>query len=112
MTPEIFAGERGERFRSVSDEAAGGMGIEPEEERDKQVMRVPKRLERLLPDFMMCCCVHQQHAKQHNVTRDRAGLCVMDLGNDLGSYLGPLDVIKTADCQHDYLTPDGVGAQT
>lgn len=44
VIPKGRTGERGVRLRCVSDETAGGMGVESEEEWDEEVVSVPERL--------------------------------------------------------------------
>ena len=92
MLPEIVAGERRERRFGVSDEAAGRVRVEPEEEGDEEVVRVPERFEGLLADLCVGGGVHQQHAKEHDMPGDPADLGVVDLHGGFGSELGALDV--------------------
>jgi hypothetical protein len=61
MGPEVVVIEGGKGWRCVTDEAASGMRVHAEQKRDEQVMRVPERLERLLPDPMVSCGVYQKH---------------------------------------------------
>ncbi len=42
-------------------------------------MGVPEGLERLLPDAMVRRGVHEEHAKEHDVACDAAGLSIVDL---------------------------------
>lgn len=46
--PEVVVVEWRESWSGITDEAAGRMGVHAEQERDKQMMRVPEGLERLL----------------------------------------------------------------
>lgn len=72
------------------------MGIQPEEERDKEVMRIPERLERLLADLMVSSGIHQKHTQKHDVPSDTTGFSVVDLDGGNGTDLVPLNVEETA----------------
>jgi len=60
--PEVVVVKGREGFRSVTDEAAGCVRVHAEQERDEQMVRVPKCFERLLSDPVMGRRVHQEHA--------------------------------------------------
>lgn len=72
------------------------MGIETKQERDKQVVGVPKGFERLLTNAIVGSCVHEKHAEQHEMAGDAAGLCVMDLQGGDGADLSLLNVVEAA----------------
>src|SRR4051812_4551249 len=56
------------------------------------MVSVPESLERLLSDLVVCGCVHEQHAEQHDMTSYASWLGVMDLNCCDGSNLCFLDV--------------------
>jgi hypothetical protein len=60
--PEVVVIERGKGRSCVTHEAASGMRVHAKQEWDKQMMRVPEGLERLLSDPVVGCRVHQKHA--------------------------------------------------
>ena len=68
------------------------MSVQCEEERDEEVVRVPEGLKGLLADPRMRCCVHHEHAEQHDVARDATGLGIVNLQGADGANLGPLNV--------------------
>ena len=68
------------------------MRVQTQHKRDEQVMRVPERLEGLLPDLRMRGRIHEEHAQEHDVAGDAAGLRIVDLESDLWPNLGFLDV--------------------
>ena len=94
VVPEGGTGEGRVWKGSVADEAAGGVSVEGKEEGDEEVVSVPEGFVRLLSDLGVGGGVHQEHAKEHDVTCDAAGLRVVDLDCGQGSYLGPLNVEK------------------
>jgi len=94
VVPVFLARERRDRVGCVPDEAAHGVGVKTEEERDEEVVRIPESLERLLSDFVVSRRVHEQHAEQHNVARHTAGLLVVDVKSIARSKLSPLDVVE------------------
>lgn len=94
MVPILFACKRRNGVGGVSDEAADGVGVECEEEWDKEMVQVPKCLEGLLPDTVVCRRVHQKHAEEHHMAGDAAGLYVMDLHRRHWPDLGLLDVVE------------------
>jgi hypothetical protein len=57
MGPEVVGVERRKGWSCVTDEAASCVRVHSEQERDKQMMRVPECLERLLSDPVMGCRV-------------------------------------------------------
>ena len=99
VLPELGAGKRGLGVRGVTHEAPDGVGVEAEEERDEEVVRVPEGLEGLLPDAVVGCCVHEQHAEEHNVSGDTSGLRIVDLDRRGRPDLGPLNVVESAHTQ-------------
>lgn len=72
------------------------MGVESEEERYEEVVRVPEGLERLLTNLCVRGSVYKQHAKEHDMACDTACLCVMYLNCCDWSNLIPLDVEEAA----------------
>jgi len=44
----------------------------------------------------MRCCVHEQHAKQHNVTSDTTSLSVVDIQRKLRTNLADFDIEEAA----------------
>ena len=94
MGPEVVMIERRKSRGSVTDEAASRVRVHAEKEWDKQVMCVPKRLERLLSDPVMSCGIDQEHTQQHDVSCDATSLCVVNLKSDLGSDLHTFNVEK------------------
>jgi hypothetical protein len=94
MVPEIIVIEWRICRSSVTDEATSGVGVHSEQEGDKQVMRVPECLKRLLADPVMGCGVDHKHAKQHDVASDTTSFCVVDLKSDLRSDLSAFNVEK------------------
>jgi len=95
VVPERSACKWRYRLHSVSDKAASGMSIKSQEEWYKQMMRVPKRLERLLSNLLMRGRVHEHHAEKHHMASDASGLLVMDLDSCLGAHLRSLDIEET-----------------
>lgn len=96
VLPEDVAGKRREAEGRVTDEAANSVGVHAQKERNKQVVRVPERLERLLANSVVRSRVHEKHAKEHDVARNAAGLSIMDLEGEYWSNLGSLDVEEAA----------------
>jgi hypothetical protein len=90
--PEADLVERRKGSCCVADEAACGVGVHAEQERDKKVVSVPESLERLLANAVMGGRVDQQHAKQHDVASDATCLSVVNMESKLRSHLGALDV--------------------
>lgn len=68
------------------------MSVHGEEERNKEVVGVPKSLERLLSYLMVCGGVHEQHDQKHDVASNTACLSIMDLDSRDRSDLALLDV--------------------
>lgn len=58
VLPEDLTGERRESVGRVTDEAAHSMSVHAQQERDEQVVSVPERLERLLPNSVVGSRVH------------------------------------------------------
>ena len=79
MSPEWLTCERRERLYRVPDETAGRMSIQSKQERDEQMVSVPKCFVGLLPYLRMSCGEHEQHAEEHDVACNAAGLSVMNL---------------------------------
>lgn len=70
------------------------MGVEAEEERDEEMVSVPKRLKRLLTDTSVGAGKHEQHAEKHDVTSDTTRLSIVNLKSRNGSDLSDFDVVK------------------
>lgn len=87
MIPELIPCEWRDWIGRIAHEAAGGMGIESEHERDEQMVCVPKGFERLLPDSMMRGCIHQHHAQKHDMASYPPGLGEVDLDSLVGADL-------------------------
>lgn len=95
VLPEEVSGKGRYGVDRVTNEAADSVGVKSEEEGDEEMVRVPEGLERLLADAVVRGGVHQQHAEEHDVASNTAGLGVVDLdGGDL-SELGLLHVEET-----------------
>jgi hypothetical protein len=92
MVPEVIVVKWRICRNSVTDEATSSVGVHAEQERDKQVVRVPKCLERLLADPVMGCGVDHKHAKQHDVASDTTSFCVVNLKSNLRSDLSAFNV--------------------
>ena len=92
VLPEYSSGKGRVGLDRVAHETADGVGVHGQEEGDEEVMGVPERLERLLADAVVRRRVHEQHAEQHDVAGDAAGLGVVDLDRRDGPQLGLFDV--------------------
>ena len=79
VSPKLLSGKGRKRQLRVADETTGSMGIHGQQKRNKQMMRVPERLERLLSDLGVRRGVHQQHAQQHDMTGDAPNLRIVNL---------------------------------
>ena len=98
MRPVLIARKRRVSFGRVSDETANRVRVQSEEKRNKEVVHVPKRLERLLSDTMVRCCVHQEHAQEHDVTGNTTGLDVVDLHRRHWANLALLNIVEAGRC--------------
>lgn len=78
----------------ITNEAADSVGVESQEEGDEQVVGVPESLERLLTDTSMSGSIHEQHAKEHDVTGNTTRLSVVNLQSGNGTNLPLLDIVK------------------
>ena len=92
VSPEVVVVEWRKGSGRVSDETARGVRVHANEERNKEVVRVPERLEGLLANAVVGGGVHQQHDEQHGVSSDTTSFSVVDLESNLGSNLGALNV--------------------
>lgn len=92
VLPEDLTGERRECVGGVTDEAAHSVRVHAQQEGDEQVVSVPERLERLLPNSVVGSRVHQQHAEKHHVSSNSTGLGVVNLERQHGSNLRPLNI--------------------
>jgi hypothetical protein len=68
------------------------VGVHAEQERDEEVVSVPKGLERLLSDPVVRSGVDQEHAEQHDVSSDTTSFGVVDLKRNLRTDLHALNV--------------------
>lgn len=59
------------------------------------MMSIPESLEGLLANLLMCCCIHQKHTQQHNVTGNTTSFGVVDLESSDLSDLCLFDIEKT-----------------
>lgn len=94
VLPEDLSCEGGERVGGITDEATNGVGVQAEEERDEEMVSVPEGLERLLPNAVVGGGIHEQHAKQHDVTCNTTGLGVVNLDCGYWSDLSLLHVVE------------------
>jgi len=92
VVPIILASEWRVCVLGRAHKAPDGVGVQTQEEGDEQVVGVPERLERLLPDAVVGRRVHEQHAEQHDVAGNAAGLRVVNLDGSAGANLVLLDV--------------------
>jgi hypothetical protein len=81
----VVEGERAlvVRVGRVAHEAAGRVRVEADHEEEREVVRVPERLEALGPDLVVRGRVHENHDEQHEVTGDATRLGVVDLLREL-----------------------------
>ena len=63
----------------VTNEAAGGVGVETDHEEEGEVVSVPERFEALVTDLLVCGRVHEHHDEQHEVAGDTTWLGVVNL---------------------------------
>ena len=66
-------------FRRVTNEASGGMGVETNHEKEREVVRVPEGLEALVTDLVVCRGIHEDHDEEHEVTGDASCLLVVNV---------------------------------
>lgn len=99
MVPERISSKRRIRLLAVTDEAACGMSVEGEEERDEEMVGIPKGFVRLLSYFDVGGGEHQEHTEEHDMPSDATGLCVMNLNRALRSYLVPFNIEEAYLCQ-------------
>ena len=90
--PVIIPTKGREPFCCIPDEATNRVRVETKEEGDEKMVGVPEGLKRLLPDAVVGGCVHQEHAKQHEMASDTTGLGIVDLHRRHRPDLGFLDV--------------------
>jgi hypothetical protein len=67
---------RGDR---ITDETASRMGIQTDEEEKCQMMGVPEGFEALLAHFVVCRGIDKDHDKKHEMSRECAGLRIVDV---------------------------------
>ena len=107
VSPEWLTCERRERLYRVPDETASCMGIQSKQERNKQMVGVPKCFVGLLSYLRMSCGEHEQHAEEHYVACDPAGLSIMNLYCCSRSDLISLDIEEATNISGAQLTgPD------
>lgn len=70
------------------------MGVHGEKERNEEMVRVPEGLKTLGADLGVRGRVHEQHAQDHDVPGDAAGLGVVDLDGGFGTDLTLLHIEK------------------
>lgn len=59
------------------------MGVEPDHEEEREVVRVPESLEALVANLMVGGRVHKDHDEEHEVASDASSLLVVDIkGSD------------------------------
>ena len=68
------------------------MSIQSKQERDEQMVSVPKRFVGLLPYLRVGRGEHEQHAEEHDVASNAAGLSVVNLYRCSGPDLISLDI--------------------
>jgi hypothetical protein len=79
------------------------MSIESKKKWDKQVVSVPEGLKGLLSNSCMGCCVHEQHAKQHHMTRNSTRLSVVNLNSLFWANLCLFHIEKAVDRQQGHI---------
>lgn len=67
------------RICTVTDEAPSGMGVKANEEEEGKMMSVPKSLETLVADLVVCSGIHEDHDKEHEMPSYTTSLCIMNL---------------------------------
>lgn len=92
MAPKRSSRKRTITFHRVPHKTSRGVRIHGQEEDNVEVVGVVEGFEGLLTDLGMRGRVHQEHAEQHDVPGDAAGLGVEDLDGGEGAELGALDV--------------------
>lgn len=95
MIPELLSFQRGDTVGGVSDEAPSGVGIKRQHKRDKKVMRIPESFICLLANAVMCGCVHEHHAQEHDMASDTTRASKMDLYCKFWTDLLSFDVVET-----------------
>lgn len=74
----------------VADEASSCMRKQRDHEKEGKVVSIPKDLKRLLSDLLMCCGIHQEHEKEHEMTSDATRLRIVDnQGSLFANFYGP-----------------------
>jgi hypothetical protein len=90
--PKVVVVERRESRSGVTNETASSVGVHAEQERNEEVVSVPKRFERLLSNPVVRSCVDQQHAEKHNMSSNSTSFGVVNLESDLRTDLSALNV--------------------
>ena len=122
VVPERLVGKGRVRMGIVTHEAAAGMGVEAKHEDDEQVVGVPESLEGLVPDLAVGSVAplsarlragrvgqhrseeaggnargeHEQHAQEHDMAGNAAGIAVVDYQCRLGPHLGLFNIEEAA----------------
>jgi hypothetical protein len=63
----------------IAHETSRRMGVERQQEDERQMVSIPKRFERLFSDRRVGGGIHQEHAEQHDVTSNTSGFGVVNL---------------------------------
>lgn len=83
----------------IADETPGCVSVETQHKHNEQVMSVPESLEALLADLCVRGGEHQQHAEQHDMSGNTAGVGIMDLQGVQRPHLRLFHVEEAADIQ-------------
>lgn len=94
VRPVLVSLKRRVSVDGVADEAADGVGVESQEERNEQVVSIPEGLERLLADTGMSSGIHEHHAEQHDMASNATRLGVVDLQGSDRTNLSLLDIVE------------------
>lgn len=94
VSPPVGGIEGAIRVHRVADEATGSMCVHGEHKGNEEMVGVPEGFERLLSDAGVSGGVHQQHAEEHDVSSDTAGLGVVDIKCAKGADLRLFNVVK------------------
>lgn len=79
MLPIQLSGEWRISLCGIAHETSNRVGVQAQQEWDEEVVSVPERFVGLLSDTVVGSCVHEQHAKQHDMTRYTTSISVVDL---------------------------------
>lgn len=70
----------------VPYKAATRMCVKADHEKECEMMCVPKHLKALMANFVMGCCVHDEHDQEHEVAGNATRLGIVDLLSSLFPY--------------------------